>query len=125
VRRADPRAAEAALYCAQAYRFGAALCAAALLWFSRDSFNIIVWAYARLPGAEAAMKLLSLLPLLVYPAIALLLDKARPDLLLAYFLQPALNMLRLPVFIAGLLRGTDLWGRTEHTSRVAIADIVD
>ena len=49
----------------------------------------------------------------------------RPDLAAAYFLQPALGLLRLPVFVAGVLRGTDFWGRTEHTSRVAIADLVD
>lgn len=125
LRRADPRAAEAALYCSQTYRFAAVMACAALVWVNRDSFNLIVWVYARLPGAAAVMKLLSLLPLLLYPAAALLLDGAGPDLLAAYFLQPALNLLRLPVFVAGVLRGTDFWGRTEHTSRVAIADLVE
>jgi cellulose synthase/poly-beta-1,6-N-acetylglucosamine synthase-like glycosyltransferase len=125
VRRADPRAAEAALYCSQTYRFAAVMACAALVWANRDSFNLIVWIYSRLPGAEAAVKLASLLPLFLYPAAALLIDRARPDLLAAYFLQPALNLLRLPVFVAGVLRGTDFWGRTEHTSRVAIADLVD
>lgn len=125
LRRADARALEGGIYCAQTYRFAAVMAAAALLWASRDSFNIVVWLYASLPGAEHTVKLLSLLPLLVYPAAALLLDRAPAILFAAYFLQPVLGVLRLPVFVAGVLRGTDFWGRTEHTSRVAIADLVD
>ena len=125
LRLRDPRAFEGALYSAQTYRFAIAGCAAGLLWLSRDSFNLVLWAYAALPGVEHAMKFLSLVPLLLYPATALLLERARPDLAAAYFLQPALGLLRLPVFVAGVLRGTDFWGRTEHTSRVAIADLVD
>jgi len=125
LRKADLKALEGGIYCAQTYRFAAVLSGAALVWATRDSFNIIVWLYASLPGAEHAMKLLALLPLLLYPAVALLLERAPLSLLLAYFMQPALGVLRLPVFIAGVLRGTDFWGRTEHTSRVAIADLVD
>lgn len=121
----DIRAFEGGLYCAQTYRFAVGCAAAALVWFSRDSFNIVVWLYHTLPGAELTMKLLALLPLFLYPLIALLAEGAPPDLVLAYFLQPALGALRLPVFVAGALRGTDFWGRTEHTSRVAIADLVE
>ncbi len=121
----DPKAFEGALYCAQTYRFALALIAGGLLWLSRDSFNILIWLYGALPGAEHTMKLLSLVPLLAYPAFALVMEGARPVLVAAYFLQPALGLLRLPVFVAGVLRGTDFWGRTEHTSRVAIADLVD
>ncbi|MBI4351112.1 MAG: glycosyltransferase [Elusimicrobia bacterium] len=123
--RGDLRAFEGGLYCAQTYRFAVAALAAALLWYSRDSFNLALWLYGRLPGMEHAMKALSLAPLLLYPAVALVLERARPDLAAAYFLQPALGLLRLPIFVAGLLRGTELWGRTEHTSRVAIADLVE
>ena len=65
------------------------------------------------------------MPLLLYPAVALLMERARPDLLIAYFLHPALGVLRLPIFVAGVLRGRDFWGRTEHTSRVTIADLAD
>ena len=125
LRRGDPRAFEAALYCAQAYRFVIVMLVAALFWFSRDSFNIVLWFYALLPGARTAMKVLSLLPLFIYPAVALLLERASPALVAAYFLQPLLGIFRLPVFVAGVLRGRDFWGRTEHTSRVAIADLVD
>jgi cellulose synthase/poly-beta-1,6-N-acetylglucosamine synthase-like glycosyltransferase len=122
---ADPKALEAGIYCAQTYRFMIGLGAAALVWYTRDSFNIVLWLYARLPGAEAAMKLMAVMPLLVYPAAALLLEKAPPAQVAAYFLQPLLGALRLPVFVAGVLRGREFWGRTEHTSRVAIADLVD
>ncbi|MBI5744322.1 MAG: glycosyltransferase [Elusimicrobia bacterium] len=125
LRHGDLRALEGGIYCAQTYRFAAVAAAAALVWVSRDSFNIVVWLYSSLPGAELAMKLLALLPLLLYPAVALLLEKAPPALFAAYLLQPVLGPLRLPVFVAGVLRGTDFWGRTEHTSRVAIADLVD
>lgn len=123
--RGDLRAFEGGLYCSQTYRFAVAALGAALLWFSRDSFNLALWLYERLPGMEHAMKALSLVPLLLYPAVALVLERARPDLAAAYFLQPALGLLRLPIFVAGVLRGTDLWGRTEHTSRVAIADLAE
>ena len=37
-----------------------ALPAAGLVWYSRDSFNIVLWLYAALPGAESTVKLLSL-----------------------------------------------------------------
>jgi len=124
LRLGDARAFEGALYSAQTYRFVIVTLGAALLWSSRDSFNLLVWLYGRLPGMENAMKALSLVPLLLYPAVALLIERASPDLVAAYFLQPLLGILRLPVFVAGVLRGTDLWGRTEHTSRVAIADLV-
>ena len=123
--RGDIRAFEGALYCAQTYRFVVVTLGAALLWFSRDSFNLVLWLYGQLPGMEHTMKALSLVPLFFYPATALVIEKARPDLAAAYFLQPLLGILRLPIFVAGLLRGTDFWGRTEHTSRVAIADLVD
>ena len=123
--KADPRALEGGIYSAQAFRFVTASAAAGLLWLSRDSFNVLVWLYSALPGAEHARKALSLVPLFLYPAAALLLEGASPGLLAAYFLQPVLSLLRLPVFVAGVFRGTDLWGRTEHTSRVAIADLVE
>ena len=123
--RGDIRAFEGALYCAQTYRFVVVTLGAALLWFSRDSFNLVLWLYGQLPGMEHTMKALSLVPLFFYPATALVIEKARPDLAAAYFLQPLLGILRLPIFVAGVLRGTDFWGRTEHTSRVAIADLVD
>lgn len=125
LRERDPRALEGALYCSQAYRFVFGVAAAGLLWLTRDSFNLFLWLYRALPGSEHAFKLLALLPLVLYPAVALLAERARPALAAAYFLQPALGLLRLPVFIAGVLRGTDFWGRTPHTSRVAIADLVD
>jgi len=123
--RGDLRAFEGGLYCAQTYRFVVVTLGAALLWFSRDSFNLVLWLYGQLPGMEHTMKALSLVPLFFYPATALVIEKARPDLAAAYFLQPLLGILRLPIFVAGVLRGTDFWGRTEHTSRVAIADLVD
>lgn len=121
----DLKAFEGALYCSQTYRFAAAMAAAGLLWLSRDSFNLVLWLYGALPAAEHTMKALSLLPLFIYPVFALLIERASPDLVAAYFLQPVLGLLRLPVFVAGVLRGTDFWGRTEHTSRVAIADLVE
>jgi len=123
--RGDLRAFEGGLYCAQTYRFVIVAAGAALVWYTRDSFNLVVWLYGALPGMEHAMKALSLVPLLLYPAVALVMERASPDLAAAYFLQPLLGLLRLPIFVAGLLRGTDFWGRTEHTSRVAIADLVD
>ncbi|HAH32468.1 MAG TPA: hypothetical protein DCL44_09180 [Elusimicrobia bacterium] len=124
VKKGDPRAFEGAVYCAQTYRFGLVTVTAALIWFTKDSFNFLVWLYAFLPGVEFTMKALAILPLVLYPAVALVLEKAGPELVFAYFLQPVLGILRLPVFIAGILRGTSFWGRTEHSSQVAITDLV-
>ncbi len=124
-RRLDPGAFEAGLYCSMTYRLVAVLAGSGLVWLTRDSFNIVLWLYANLPGAEFTVKLLAILPLAVYPAFALVLERAPLSLFAAYLLQPLLGPLRLPVFVAGVLRGTDFWGRTEHTSRVAIADLVD
>ena len=125
LRRFDPKALEGAVYCSQTYRFAAVMLAAALVWLNRDSFNLLVWLFHRLPGVANTLKIVSLVPLLLYPAVALLIEKARPDLLVAYFLHPVLAALRLPIFVAGVLRGRDFWGRTEHTSRVVIADLVE
>jgi cellulose synthase/poly-beta-1,6-N-acetylglucosamine synthase-like glycosyltransferase len=124
VTEGDFRAFEGAVYCAQAYRLGLITVAAVLIWFTKDSFNLFVWFYASLPGAEFTMKALAILPLALYPVTALVMEKAGPALVFAYFLQPALGILRLPVYVAGVARGSAFWGRTEHSSQVAIADLV-
>ncbi|OGR44042.1 MAG: hypothetical protein A2X28_04805 [Elusimicrobia bacterium GWA2_56_46] len=121
----DPRAFEGAVYCAQVYRLGAAVLTGALIWLTRDSFNIFIWAYHQLPGAELAVKMTTLLPLALYPAAALLVEKAGPELFAAYFLQPALGFLRVPVFLAGVFRSRPDWGRTDHISQVAISDLAE
>ena len=125
VKKGDIRAFEGALYCAQTYRLGLIAVTAALIWFSRDSFNLFVWLYCKLPGVEFPMKAAAMLPFALYPAAALVMEKARPELLIAYFLQPVLGVLRLPVFVAGMLRGSAFWDRTEHASQVAITDLVN
>ncbi|MDT8286895.1 MAG: glycosyltransferase family 2 protein [Elusimicrobiales bacterium] len=121
----DPRAFEAWLYCAQAYKFALILLTAALIYYTKDGFNLIVWFYGVLPGAQAAMKALALMPLLIYPSAAILLEGEGWDIFAAYFLQPVLTALRMPIFAAGLLRGRDWWGRTEHASRVAISELAE
>ncbi len=123
--RGDAAAAESSLYCLQSYKIGAGALAALLVWLTSGSFNLVTWLYAALPGAELTMKTLSLVPLFVYPAASLLMERAAPELALGYLAQPVLGSLRVPVFVAGVFRGNDFWGRTEHTSRVAIADLVD
>ena len=121
----DPRAFEAWLYCAQAYKFAIVLLTAVLIYYTRDGFNLIVWFYGVLPGAKAAMKALALVPLLVYPSAAILLEGEGWDIFAAYFLQPVLTALRMPIFAAGLLRGRDWWGRTEHSSQVTISELAE
>ena len=123
--RLDPRAFEGAVYCAQVYRLGAAGLTGALIWFTRDSFNLFIWVYHQLPGAELAVKTMTLLPLALYPAAALLVEKAAPEMFAAYLLQPALGFLRVPVFLAGVFRSRPDWGRTDHISQVAISDLAE
>ncbi|MFA6434348.1 MAG: glycosyltransferase family 2 protein [Elusimicrobiales bacterium] len=120
----DLKALEGAVYCAQTYRLGAAVVTAALIWCTRDSFNLFIWLYRLLPGAEPVMKAAGVFPLAVYPSTALLLEKASPEIFAAYFLQPALGFFRLPVFVAGVFRDCRDWGRTDHVSQVAISDLV-
>jgi cellulose synthase/poly-beta-1,6-N-acetylglucosamine synthase-like glycosyltransferase len=124
VKKGDIRAFEGAMYCAQTYRFGLITVTAALIWLTRDSFNLFVWLYAKLPGVEFPMQAFAMLPLALYPAAALVMERSRSELIIAYFFQPVLGILRLPVFAAGVLRGSALWGRTEHLSQVATTDLV-
>ena len=123
--RFDPRAFEGAVYCAQTYRLGVVTLTAALIWATKDSFNLFVWFYRQLPGAEMTVKIMNILPLVLYPSAALLMERAKPDIFAAYFLSPALGLFRLPVFIAGVFRSRLDWGRTDHISQVSIADLVD
>ncbi len=124
-RLGDLKAMEAAIYCAQTYRLAIIPLLAAVIWLTRDSFNLFIWLYYRMPGDTYLMKALVMLPLSLYPAAAILMERASPDLMFAYLLQPLLGVFRVPVFIGGIFRGREFWGRTEHTSRVAIADLVD
>lgn len=123
--RGDARAFEGAVYCAQTYRLGVVAATAALIWCTRDSFNLFIWLFHQAPGAGFAVKALSFFPLVFYPAAALLLERAPLDICAAYFFQPALGVFRVPVFLAGIFGGGTEWDRTEHTSQVAIADLVD
>jgi len=125
VLKGDLRALEAGVYCAQAYKFAVVLLAAALIYYTRDGFNLVLWFYEVLPGSRAALKALSLAPLLLYPSTAILLAGEGADVFAAYFLHPVLLSLRMPVFVAGLFRSRDYWGRTEHASRVAISELAD
>ena len=121
----DVKAFEGAVYCSQAYRFGMVIMTAALIYYTNDSFNFFVWLYLQVSCARFTVKAMSLFPLVVYPAIALLLERAPLDIFVAYFFQPVLGIFRLPVFLAGIFRSRTEWGRTEHTSQVAISDLVD
>jgi cellulose synthase/poly-beta-1,6-N-acetylglucosamine synthase-like glycosyltransferase len=123
--RLDFRAFEGAVYSAQTYRLGVISVTAALIWFNRDSFNLFIWLYHQVPGAETTVKLMTIFPLALYPAVALLMEKVKLDIFAAYFLQPALGIFRFPVFVAGVFRSRPDWGRTDHVSQVAISDLVD
>jgi cellulose synthase/poly-beta-1,6-N-acetylglucosamine synthase-like glycosyltransferase len=125
VMRFDPRAFEGAVYSAQTFRLGVVSLTAALIWLTRDSFNLFFWLYHQVPGSETAVKMMNIFPLALYPAAALLMEKVKPEIFAAYFLQPALGVLRFPVFIAGFFRGSLDWGRTDHVSQVAISDLVE
>jgi len=123
--RRDPKAFEGAVYCTQVYRLGVVAVTAALIWYTRNSFNLFIWAYQQVSCARLTFKALSIFPLVLYPAVALVLERAPLDICAAYFLQPVLGIFRVPVFLAGIFRSRSEWGRTEHTSQVAISDLVD
>ncbi|MBU2530574.1 MAG: glycosyltransferase family 2 protein [Elusimicrobia bacterium] len=120
----DIKALEGALYCSNVYRFSVATLMVFLIYYTRDSFNLIIWFYHILPGTEFAIKILAFVPLILYPLVVLISEKAEFNMLVAYFLQPVLGIFRIPVFIAGAFRTRAEWGITEHQSSVGIDDIV-
>ncbi len=122
--KGDLKALEGALYCSNVYRFSVASLMAFLIYYTRDSFNLIIWFYHILPGAEFTIKILVFIPLILYPLAVLISEKAEFSMLVAYFLQPVLGVFRIPVFIAGVFRTRSEWGITEHQSNVGIDDIV-
>jgi len=121
----DYRALEGAIYCSSVYRMVIVGVTAGLIYLTRDSFNLLVWLYYALPGAAFFVKAMVLVPLVLYPAAALYLEGAGASVCFAYLLQPLLGVFRLPVFVAGVFRNTRDWGRTEHSSQVAISDLVN
>ncbi|MBU2573942.1 MAG: glycosyltransferase family 2 protein [Elusimicrobia bacterium] len=121
----DVRAFEGGIYCAQVYRLALVTLAAALIYYTRDSFNFFIWLFQQVHYARLTVKVMSVFPLLLYPVAALFLEKAPPGVFVAYFFQPALGLLRFPVFVAGVFRNQLEWDRTEHTSQVAISDLVE
>jgi cellulose synthase/poly-beta-1,6-N-acetylglucosamine synthase-like glycosyltransferase len=125
VKMKDLKALEAALYCSNVYRLALITFTGALIYYTRDSFNLFIYLYHLLPGVQLIIKLLAIVPLILYPAVVLLIEKVELDILLGYFMQPILGFLRFPVFIAGVFRDQINWGRTEHTSEVAISELVE
>lgn len=121
----DFKSLEAAIYCSNVYRFAIIIFTGALIYYTRDSFNFFVWLYHLLPGTEFTVKLFFVIPLILYPAVVLFIEKVELDILLGYFMQPVLGFLRFPVFIAGIFRDQINWGRTEHTSEVGISELVE
>lgn len=120
----DAKAFEGGVYCAQVYRLILVTLTAALIYYTKDSFNLFIWLFKQVHYARLTVKIMSV-SVLVFPAIALLLEKAPPAVFAAYFMQPVLGLLRFPVFVAGVFRNHLDWGRTEHSSQVAIADLVE
>lgn len=121
----DARAFEGGVYCAQVYRLALVALTAALIYYTRDSFNFFIWLFEQVHYARLTVKLISIFPLLLYPVAALIFEKTPPGIFVAYFFQPVLGLLRFPVFVAGVFRNQLEWGRTEHTSQVAISDLVE
>ena len=121
----DAKAFEGAVYCTQVYRLGVVAVTAALMYYTKDSFNLFIWLFQQVACARLTVKALSVFPLVLYPAAALLLERAPLDICVAYFFQPLLGIFRVPIFLAGIFRSRTAWGRTEHTSQVAISDLVD
>ena len=121
----DARAFEGAVYCSQVYRLGVVAVTAALMYYTKDSFNLFIWLFQQVACARLTVKAMSIFPLVLYPAAALILERAPLDICLAYFFQPLLGIFRVPIFLAGIFRSRTGWDRTEHTSQVAISDLVD
>jgi len=124
IKTGDIKVLEGFLYCINVYRLSIIGLTALLMYFNRDKFNFLIWFYHLIPGSELIFKLMFLAPLLFTPFIILLIDKVDKELLIAYFFQPLLGILRIPTFIGGIFKDKINWNRTEHLSKIAISDIL-
>ncbi len=120
----DIKALEGFIYCANVYRLSLAGISAILIYFHFEQFNLLIWIYHLIPGAELAIKMLFISPIIIIPFMVLLLEKSDIKMLIAYFLQPSLAILRVPTFIGGIFKDRINWDRTEHSSAIAISDII-
>ncbi len=125
LKQRDLKAFEGVLYCGGVYKLIAMIIfTSILLLLTTDPFIFYFWLYRKMPGADFGEKALAMLPLFFYPVPALAAERANFKLYIGYFLTPVLGILRFPVLFGGLLRRDAVWGRTEHSSQVGIADLV-
>ncbi|MEW5951144.1 MAG: glycosyltransferase family 2 protein [Elusimicrobia bacterium] len=124
LRKKDIKALEGFVYCANVYRLSLAGITAILIYLNLNEFNFLVWIYKSIPGARLTLKLFFLSPLVIIPFAILIIEKAGFKMLIAYFMQPILGIFRIPTFIGGIFKDRINWDRTEHSSAVAIGDIV-
>lgn len=124
VTQVDIKALEGAIYSFNVYRFSLALLALFFAYYTRRDFNIIILIYKALPGSELALKLLNFIPLVLYPLAVLVKENFDFKMIAAYFLQPVLGILQLPVFVAGVFQDRKNWNKTFHESDVSIEDII-
>jgi len=120
----DASALEGAIYCARNYLLPVVLLTIALTAYFRESFNFYIWLYRQGEHLKPAILLPAAALLAAYPAVAMRQERAPLGIVAAFFLQPALLLLRIPIFVAGVFRTRDEWERTEHTSKVTISDLV-
>ncbi len=121
-RRLDPSALQAAIWCSLVFRPTWWMVAA--MYLTHDSFHVSFWIFHHLPAVRPRVKFLVIMPLLQFPVLALYWERAPWKSYLAYLLQPALGLFRIPVSIWSMFSPADDWYRTEHNSRVTIADLV-
>jgi cellulose synthase/poly-beta-1,6-N-acetylglucosamine synthase-like glycosyltransferase len=124
VLKADLKALESALSVVIPYRMPAAALAAALIFFTRDSFNLLVWLFNRGAYSGLTLALAGFALLTACNALALRRERAPLAMYAAFFLRPSIYFLHLYVIVKGLFHTQKDWGRTEHTSQVAISDLV-
>jgi cellulose synthase/poly-beta-1,6-N-acetylglucosamine synthase-like glycosyltransferase len=124
IKTKDRRILEAFFYCANVYRLSIIGITALIIWMHFDKFNFLIWLYDIIPGSEIALKILFLSPIMIMPLIILVYEKEEADMLLAYFLQPALGFLRIATFVLGIFKDNIHWNRTEHTSAIEISELI-
>ncbi len=120
----DIKAIEGAIYSLNAYRLSLVFLTSVLAFYTKDNFNIIIWLYRALPGSELTLKFLNFLPLFLYPLAVLVKERFDLKMTAAYFMQPTLGILRIPVFISGVFQDRRTWLKTTHESKIRIGDII-
>ena len=120
----DLRKFEAFIYCMGVYRLVILTFCGSVMYFTSNMFNIILELYHLIPYDNIFKFFILIFPFFLFPLSILIIGKIDFYIFVGYFMQPIVGFLRIPIFLLGIIRDRKNWGRTEHTSKYTIFDLV-